>query len=239
VHRVSLAVMADRRVETIFDAAHACGADLILTRPFGPHRSGRRATLRLWNDAPCSVWTVPCGSRPTIARALADISNDSHGPRLLERAARLCRRAVADDLIVFRASFRDLRMVDEALKTEFLHERLLALYRTLRQVHLHGVTCTPIVDECPSVHRVLLTMAYSHDADLLIVDPASSSALPWTDARRDVADFLAACDLPLLQLRGRRTLPRRARAVRPWHDLSGRGTTPVDVLATSPRDLVS
>ena len=202
IDRVSMSAMIDRHVDGIFDAARAQRADLILTRPFSSRRAGRRAALRLWNDAPCSVWTVPCGAPPSVTRALADVSHDTHGPPLLERAAGLCRRAEADDLIVLRTCFRDMRISEEDLDARFLHEQLLALYRTLHGVPLHGMCCTPIVDECPSVHRALVSMAYAQGADLVIVDPASASALPWSDARRDIADFLAACDLPLLQLRG-------------------------------------
>jgi hypothetical protein len=66
----------------------------------------------------------------------------------------------------------------------------------------------------------------------LIVDPSSTPAPRWSDSRRDIAGFLAACDLPLLQLRGGGTAQaHNDSAVRPWHALSGRGTTPVDVLA--------
>jgi hypothetical protein len=232
VERVSMAALIDRHIDSVFDAVHAHGADLILTRPFSSRRAGRRAALRLWNDPPCSVWTVPCGSPPSVARALADISDETGGPLLLERAARLCRRAAANDLIVFRACFRDMRTTEEDLQARFLHQRLLALYRTLHDVPLHGMPCTPVVDELPSVHRALRAMAYDHAADLLIVDPTSAPAPRWSDSRRDVSAFLAACDLPLLQLRGGATARgRNDGAVRPWHVLSGRGTTPVDVLA--------
>lgn len=227
VERVSMSAMIDRHVDGLFDAVRAYGADLIVTRPFSSRRTGRRAALRLWNDAPCSVWTVPCGSPPSVGRALADISDETGGPVLLERAARLCRRAAAHDLIVLRACFRDMRTTEEDLLARFLHQRLLALYRTLHDVPLHGMPCTPVVDELPSVHRVLRAMAYDHAADLLIVDPASTPAPRWSGARRDVAGFLAACDLPLLQLRG--ATPDQA--VRPWHALSGRGTAPADVNA--------
>ncbi len=203
--RVSMAAMIDRHIDGLFDAVRTHGADLIVTRPFSSRRAGRRAALRLWNDAPCSVWTVPCGSPPSVARALADISDETGGPLLLERAARLCRRAAANDLIVFRACFRDMRTTEDDLQARFLHQRLLALYRTLHDVPLHGMPCTPVVDELPSVHRALLAMAYNHAADLLIVDPASAPAPRWTESRRDIAAFLASCDLPLLQLRGGRS----------------------------------
>jgi hypothetical protein len=229
VERVSMAAMVDRHIDGVFDAARAHGADLILTRPFSSRRSGRRAALRLWNDSPCSVWTVPCGSPPSVARALADISDEAGGPQLLERAARLCRRASANDLIVFRACFRDMRTTEDDLQARFLHQQLLALYRTLRDVALHGMPCTPVVDELPSVHRALVAMAYDHAADLLIVDPASTPAFRWADCRRDISDFLATCDLPLLQLRGETAQWRNDSVVRPWHGLSGRGTTAVDV----------
>jgi hypothetical protein len=236
VDRVSMAAMIDRHVDGVFDAVGTHRADLILTRPFPSRRTGSRAALRLWNDAPCSVWTVPCGSPPSVARALVDISDEAGGPLLLERAARLCSRAEADDLIVFRACFRDMRTTDEDLQARFLHQQLLALYRTLHNVPLHGMPCTPIVDELPSVHRALRAMAYDHAADLLIVDPASSPAPRWTGSRRDIASFLAACDLPLLQLRGAKAHGAhaeggKAASVRPWHSLSGRGTPPVDVQA--------
>jgi hypothetical protein len=225
VERVSMAAMIDRHIDSVFDAVHSHGADLILTRPFSSRRAGRRAALRLWNDAPCAVWTVPCGSPPSVARALADISHDTGGPLLLERAARLCRRAAANDLIVFRACFRDMRTTEEDLQARFLHQQLLALYRTLHDVPLHGMPCTPLVDELPSVHRALRAMAYDHAADLLIVDPASSPAPCWTGSRRDIAGFLAACDLPLLQLRGGGQAPGlRDGAVRLWHGLSDGGT---------------
>ena len=201
IERVSMTAMIDRHIDELFDAVRTHGADLIVTRPFSSRRAGRRAALRLWNDAPCSIWTVPCGSPPSIARALADISDETGGPVLLERAARLCRRAAASDLIIFRACFRDMRTTEEDLQARFLHQQLLALYRTMHDVPLHGMPCTPVVDELPSVHRVLRAMAYDHAADLLIVDPASTPAPRWSDSRRDIAAFLATCDLPLLQLR--------------------------------------
>ena len=91
--------------------------------------------------------------------------------------------------------------------------------------------CTPVVDELPSVHRVLRAMAYDHAADLLIVDPASTPAPRWSGARRDVAGFLAACDLPVLQLRSGTAHAAGDAAVRPWHVLSGGGTTPADIQA--------
>jgi hypothetical protein len=203
VERVSMAAMVDRHIDGLFDAVRAHGADLIVTRPMSSRRAGgSRAALRLWNDAPCSVWTVPCGSPPSVGRALVDITDDAGGPRLLERAAHLCRRAAASDLIVFRACFRDMRTTDEDLQARFLHQQLLALYRTLYDVPLHGMPCTPIVDELPSVPRALRAMAYDHAADLLIVDPVPAPAPRWAGSRRDIAGFLAACDLPLLQLRG-------------------------------------
>jgi hypothetical protein len=230
VDRVSMTAMIDRHIDGLFDAVRAHGADLIVTRPFSSRRTGRRAALRLWNDAPCSVWTVPCGSPPSVERALADITDDTGGPRLLERAARLCRRAAANDLIVFRACFRDMRTTEEDLQARFLHQQLLALYRSLHGVPLHGMPCTPVVDELPSVHRALVAMAYDHAADLLIVDPASAPAPRWSDSRRDIASFLASCDLPLLQLRGAKahTHDGSAEAVRPWHGLSARGTPAAD-----------
>lgn len=233
VERVSMSAMVDRHIDGLFEAAGTHGADLILTRPFSSRHGGRRASLRLWNDAPCSVWTVPCGSPPSVARALADISDETGGPVLLERAARLCRRAAANDLIVFRACFRDMRTTEEDLQARFLHQQLLALYRTLHDVPLYGVPCTPVVDELPSVFRVMRAMAYDHAADLLIVDPASTPAPRWSDSRRDVAAFLASCDLPLLQLRGGTAHAdgRRADAVRQWHGLSGLGTPSVGVQA--------
>lgn len=230
VERITMAAMIDRHIDGVFDAVRSHGADLIVTRPFSSRRAGRRAALRLWNDAPCSVWTVPCGSPPSVARALADISDETSGPLLLEHAARLCHRAAANDLIVFRACFRDMRTTEKDLQAHFLHQQLLALYRTLHAVSLHGMPCTPVVDELPSVHRALVAMAYDHAADLLIVDPASAPAPRWSDSRRDIASFLAACDLPLLQLRGAKAHGdgQEAEAVRPWHALSGRGTTPAD-----------
>lgn len=203
VERVSMSAMVDHHIDGLLDAAHAYDADLIVTRPFSSRRAGgSRAALRLWNDAPCSVWTVPCGSPPSVARALVDITDEAGGPRLLERAAHLCRRADANDLIVFRACFRDMRTTDEELQARFLHEQLLALYRTLHDVPLHGMPCTPLVDELPSVPRALRAMAYGHAADLVIVDPSAAPAPRWSGSRRDIAGFLAACDLPLLQLRG-------------------------------------
>jgi hypothetical protein len=229
VERVSMTAMIDRHIDGLFDAVRVHRADLILTRPFSSRRAGRRAALRLWNDAPCAVWTVPCGSPPAVTRALTDITDEAGGPLLLERAARLCRRAAANDLIVFRSCFRDMRTAEEDLQARFLHQQLLALYRTLHHVPLSGMPCTPVVDELPSVHRALRAMAYDHAADLLIVDPASSPAPRWSDSRRDVADFLAACDLPLLQLRGEPASGRGEDAVRPWHGLSGRGTPAADV----------
>jgi hypothetical protein len=233
VEGVSMTAMVDRHIDELFDAVRTHGADLILTRPFSSRRSGRRAALRLWNDAPCSVWTVPCGSPPSVTRAFADISDETGGPLLLERAARLCRRTAAHDLIVFRACFRDMRTTEEDLQARFLHQQLLALYRTLHDIPLHGMPCTPLVDELPSVHRALLTKAYAHAADLVIVDPASTPAFRWSDARRDIATFLATCDLPLLQLRGEKERRHEA-ALRPWQGLSGREITGDDVWEGTP-----
>jgi hypothetical protein len=235
VEHVSMTAVIDRHIDEVFDAVRTHGADLILTRPFSSRRAGRRAALRLWNDAPCSVWTVPCGSPASVTRAFADISDETSGPLLLERAARISRRAAAQDLIVFRACFRDMRTTEDDLQARFLHQQLLALYRTLHDIPLHGMPCTPLVDELPSVHRVLMAKAYAHAADLLIVDPASAPAFRWSDTRRDVASFLATCDLPLLQLRGEKTHGRSEAAVRPWLGLSGREITGPDVWdGTSP-----
>ena len=144
--------------------------------------------------APGSTYFGGASPLVKVARIVVGVELDHSGQALLGWATRFSRAVDAEELVVVHSYVRETMVNDDALQEVFRNQRLLDLFRFLSKADLHGVACTPIVEESAAPHEVLARIAGERRADLVMVGKGKKSAA------RIAGRFLESSRVPLVQV---------------------------------------
>jgi nucleotide-binding universal stress UspA family protein len=135
-----------------------------------PEASGRRTLARrLAMKAPCSVWLVPHGSRPTLRRVLVPVDFSEPAADGLQVAASMARLSGTSECLALNVYF------DEAVARYEGHGEVLrgeeerAYQKFVAPIDCHGVKVTPLFEEGVNVAHAISRVAESRDVDLIVI----------------------------------------------------------------------
>lgn len=132
---------------------------------------------RLAMQAPCSVWTVPETSPPSLSRILVPVDLSERAADSLQVALSLARRSARAECLVLRVRFNEAVVTYEEYGEVIRREEDEAYQRFLASLDCRGVWVTPLFEEGASVARAIHRAAQKHGADLIVMATRGRSRL--------------------------------------------------------------
>ena len=144
-------------------------ADLLLVG-HGRGHSGRRALARrLAMKAPCSVWMVPQGAPPALARILVPVDFSEHSADTMLVACSMARLSGQAELLALHVYFNEAVVTYEGYDAVLRGQEEDAWRKFIAPIDCQGVAVTPLLEESSHVAHAIGRVAEREGADLIVM----------------------------------------------------------------------
>ncbi|MBI5083978.1 MAG: universal stress protein [Acidobacteria bacterium] len=131
----------------------------------GHSRLGRRLAMK----APCSVWTVPRGSRALSGPILVPIDFSEHSADSLHVATSMALLSGHSECLALHVYFNEAVVTYEGYDQVLRGQEEEAYRRFIAQVNCQGVQVTPIFEEGANVPHVIGRVAARYGASVILM----------------------------------------------------------------------
>jgi nucleotide-binding universal stress UspA family protein len=165
---IDFAVLAGPLTDQLLTFVADSRSDLLMVG-HGVGHSGRRALARrLVMKAPCSVWMIPEGAPDQVNRILVPIDFSEHAADTMRVAVSLARARGAP-CIALHVYFNEAVATYEDYDHVLRGEEQQSYDKFIAPLDTQGVTVTPHFEEGANVAHVILRVAESQQADLIVM----------------------------------------------------------------------
>jgi len=166
------------------------------------HRPGTetRSSLvrRLAMKAPCSIWMVPSGTKPSFGRVLVPVDFSPPSADAMSVAATLVQRLGSGEIFALHVYFNESVVGYEEYEPIIRGQEQAAYKEFITTIPVEGVQVTPLFEQSASVAQVVARVGYSYQADLIVMSTRGRSLSAAILLGSVTDEVLTDCRQPIL-----------------------------------------